>query len=296
MNSITELVKQSTQITGTHSIPAHLAEPGRLLFEVEKNRSAIILDLEAAIARTAIRMGVRVQDETQMAVDFITYVQMNYKSAYAMDLLRTLDLASVGDIEKTGQLTQLSVLNLTNWFKIYWNEHRSKYLQKPELKQLPEMSNETKIAEVRKSLETWLNQTPSERVLMSAWFYQKFWEWGIMTEANLTKEARRNAYNERLTKYATPTSFKDDKANVHILSSLPGPILNNPEKRKTAQQMIDQCTDESGKFKPPTSYVPFAKNDLHLLVMEECRNEMLNHFIFKQGNESILRQFDQFHA
>jgi hypothetical protein len=279
MESISNLVRKTSDLQKSQ-IPETLKEPGRLLYESETNLNQVLFQVSDAVVKTAERMGLRTGNMEETVSDFVRSALRDHKTAYVSDILHCLDLASLGKIEKPNQLNVLSVLNLSSWFDIYWTDHRYKYIQKPETKQLPEMSQETKIAEVRKGLEAWLDQTEGERILMSKWFYQKFWDWGILSEANLTKQARREAYNARLGKYAL---------------SLPGSILSDPIKRKAARQMIEQCTDDNGKFQSPTAYAPFEKNDLHLLVMEECRNEMLNHFISKQGLESILRQFDSFH-
>jgi hypothetical protein len=203
---------KALQIVNKGFIPAEMDVSGRLTHEFSQNQSKVLMTLTEAIIRAHLVMGLNMdaQKVNVTAVEALKKIIDVYPHAWVEDVVKSLQMASYGEIKLSDQLNTISPANIYGWYKEFRTNfgHLTKSPPPKEITMF-EPTEEQKKAIMRKAFYHFINE-PKENDTALDIYYRKLIDIGAM---EVSDELKSKEYLIEASKMndAPPYEFLTDR-------------------------------------------------------------------------------------
>lgn len=265
------------QILNKNIGPPEMNVVGRLSHDFAQNEAQVVLKLTEAILKAHVVMGLNIdaQKVNISAVEALKKIKDVYPHAWMDDVVRSLSMASYGEIKLEDQLSTISPANIFGWYKHFRNNlgHLSTAPPPPEKITMYQQSEEEKNAMMRKGFYAFIN-SPNENDLMMEIYYKKLIDIGAMS---ITDEEKNAAYFDAATKMvdAPPYDYLIDRK---IRKDLYG-----------YQDYFKSVADKSD-FK----FSAVQDNFIHKMVVKNAKRAVVMAFLKQADKNQLMDLYDLF--
>lgn len=252
---------------------------GRLTHDFGANEAKVVLRLTEAILKAHVVMGLNIdaQKVNVTAVEALKKIMSVYPHAWIDDVLKSLSMASYGEIKLDDQLTTISAANIYGWYKYFRNNlgHMSTSPAPPQNITMYEVSEEQKRAIMRKSFFAFIDN-PNENDMALDIYYQKLIDIGAMSITDEEKNAQYFLEAEKMVQ-APPYEYLTDK--------------------KTRKQLYEyQDYYKSVADKSEFKYATLSDNFIHRIIVKGAKRRIVMQFLKTANKEEVLKMFDEYQA
>lgn len=267
------------QILNKNLIPAEMDIAGRLTHDFGVNESKVVLRLTEAILKAHVVMGLNIdaQKVNITAVEALKKIMAVYPHAWIDDVLKSLSMASYGEIKLDDQLTTISAANIYGWYKYFRNNmgHLSTSPAPPQNITMYEVTEEQKRAIMRKSFFAFIDD-PRENDIALDIYYQKLIDIGAMSVTDEEKNAQYFFEAEKMVQ-APPYEYLTDKKTRKQLYEY--------------QDYYKSVTDRA-EFK----FGNLSNNFIHKTIVKGAKKRIVMQFLKGANKEALMKMFDDYQA
>lgn len=263
------------QILNRNIGPPEMNVDGRLSHDFAKNEAKVVLKLTEAILKAHVVMGLNIdaQKVNISAVEALKKIIDVYPHAWLDDVVRSLSMASYGEIKLDDQLSTISPANIFGWYKYFRNNlgHLSTAPPPPEKITMYHQTEEEKRAMMRKGFYAFINE-PNENDMMLDVYYRKLVAIGALI---VPDELKNNSYFEEAEK---------------MMQAPPVEYLTDRKTRKQVYEFQDYFKSVSDKkdFK----FSRLEENFIHKLVVRNAKKKIVINFLKTADKQELLQLFD----
>lgn len=259
--------------------PVEMNVPGRLTHDFLENETKVVLRLTEAILKAHVVMGLNIdaQKVNITAVESLKKIKEVYPHAWIDDVVKSLSMASYGEIKLDDQLSNISPANVFGWYKYFRNNlgHLSTAPPPPEQVTMYNITEQEKNAIMRKGFFAFID-SPGENDVMMDIYYQKLITIGAMSVSDEEKNA---AY-----------FLEADK----MVNAPPYEFLTEKKIRKQLYEYQDYYKSVTDKSE--FSFAKMTENYIHRIVVKNAKKRVVMAFLKDADKKEILDMFDMYQA
>lgn len=259
--------------------PPEMNVAGRLSHELANNESKVVLKLTEAILKAHVVMGLNIdaQKVNLSAVESLKKIKEAYPHAWLDDVVKSLSMASYGEIKLDDQLSTISPANIFGWYKYFRNNlsHLSTAPPPPENITMYQLSEQEKSAMMRKGFFAFINEVNENDTMMDV-YYQKLINIGAL---EITDELKNGAYFQEAEKMvqAPPIDYISDRKT---------------RKDLYAYQDYYKSVSEKKDFK----FNALTENFIHRMIVRAAKKKVVVDFLKTANKESIMELYDNYES
>ena len=263
------------QILNKNIGPPEMNVVGRLSHDFAQNEAQVLLKLTEAILKAHVVMGLNIdaQKVNISAVEALKKIKDVYPHAWVDDVIRSLSMASYGEIKLDDQLNTISPANIFGWYKYFRNNlgHLSSAPIPPEKITMYHQTEEQKKAMMRKGFYAFINE-PNENDTMLEVYYRKLIAIGAM---NVSDEEKNESYFLSAEK---------------MIQAPPYDYLIDRKTRKAVYEYQDYFKSVSDKkdFK----FSKMEDNFIHRQIVRNAKKSIVINFLKTANKEVLMELFD----
>jgi hypothetical protein len=267
---------KALQIVNSNFIPAEMNISGRLMHDFSQNQGKVMLTLTEAIIRAHVVMGLNMdaQKVNLTATEALKKIIDVYPHAWIEDIVKSLQMASYGEIKLSDQLTTISPANIYGWYK----EFRTNFghlTKSPPPKEITvfEPTEEQKKAIMRKAFYHFINE-PKENDTALDIYYNKLIVIGAMEVSDEIK----------LSEYLIEASKMNEAPPYEFLT-----------ERKIRKQLYEyQDYYKSLENKAEFKFNLFVDNFVHKRVIFCSKRNIVTRFLKTADKVVLMDLFDKY--
>jgi hypothetical protein len=259
--------------------PPEMNVVGRLSHDFCENESKVVLKLTEAILKAHVVMGLNIdaQKVNLSAVESLKKIKDVYPHAWLDDVVKSLSMASYGEIKLDDQLSTISPANIFGWYKYFRNNlgHLSTAPPPPEKITMYQLSEQEKSAMMRKGFFAFISEVNENDTMMDV-YYQKLINIGAF---EVTDELKNSAYFNEADK---------------MVQAPPIEYLSDRKIRKDLYAFQDYYKSVSDKkdFKFNT----LSENFIHRMIVRGAKKRVVVDFLKKADKEKIMDLYDNYES
>jgi len=263
------------QILNKNIGPPEMSVDGRLSHDFAKNEAKVVLKLTEAILKAHVVMGLNIdaQKVNISAVEALKKIIDVYPHAWMDDVVRSLSMASYGEIKLEDQLSTISPANIFGWYKYFRNNlgHLSTAPPPPQQVTMYQFSEDEKKAMMRKSFFAFINE-PNENDLMMDIYYQRLIDMGAMSVSD---------------------ELKNEQYFVEADKMIQAPPYEYITDRKIRKQLYEyQDYFKSVSDRKDFKFTPLAENFIHKQVVRNAKKRIVINFLKTADKNVLMEMFD----
>lgn len=270
---------KAIQILNKNIAPVEMDVPGRLTHDFLANETKVVLRLTEAILKAHVVMGLNIdgQKVNITAVESLKKIREVYPHAWMDDVIKSLSMASYGEIKLDDQLSNISPANVFGWYKYFRNNlgNLSTAPPPPEQVTMYNITEQEKNAIMRKGFFAFID-SPGENDFMMDIYYQKLIDIGAM---DVPDDKKNEAY-----------FIEADK----MVNAPPFEFLTDKKIRKQLYEYQDyyKSVDDKSAF----SFTKLLDNFIHKVVIKFAKKRIVMAFLKTADKQAILEMFDMYQA
>lgn len=249
------------------------------MHDFAQQESKVVIRLTEAILKAHVVMGLNIdgQKVNITAVEALKKIMEVYPHAWVDDVMKSLQMASYGEIKLADQLTTISAANIFGWYKHFRLNlgHLSTSPPPPSNVTMYEPTEQEKNAMMRKSFFAFIDD-PRENDMALDIYYQKLIDIGAMP---LTDEEKTESYFVQAEKMvnAPPYEFMIDR-----------------KYRKQLYEYQDyyRSVEDKKQFK----FHGLVDNFIHKSIIRNSKKVLVMNFLKKADKERLMEMFDLYQS
>jgi hypothetical protein len=265
----------SLQILNKNIIPVEMDVAGRLTHDFGQNEAKVVMRLTEGIIKAHLVMGLNIdaQKVNISAVEALKKIMAVYPHAWIDDVLKSLSMASYGEIRLEDQLSNISPANIFGWYKYFRNNmgHLSTSPAPPQEVTMYQLTDQEKNAMMRKSFFAFID-APNENDMALDIYYQKLIDIGGMT---VTDELKNEQY-----------FIEADK----MVNAPPYEYLIDKKTRKALYEYQDYY--KSVQDKKEFKFNTFSDNFIHKIIIRGAKKRIVISFLKKADKQALMDLYD----
>lgn len=265
------------QILNKNIGPPEMNVVGRLSHDFAQNEAQVLLKLTEAILKAHVVMGLNIdaQKVNISAVEALKKIKDVYPHAWVDDVVRSLSMASYGEIKLDDQLNTISPANIFGWYKHFRNNlgHLSTAPAPPQNITMYQQTEDEIRAMMRKGFFAFIHD-PKENDLMMEIYYNNLISMGAMSVSDETKS---NAYFSAAEK---------------MVNAPPYDYLIDRKIRKDlyAYQDYFKSVSDKSDFK----FSSMESNFIHRMIVKNAKRNVVMAFLKTADKNRLMDLFDVF--
>lgn len=267
------------QILNKNLIPAEMDVAGRLTHDFSANEAKVVMRLTEAILKAHVVMGLNIdaQKVNITAVEALKKIMAVYPHAWMDDVVKSLSMASYGEIKLDDQLSTISPANIYGWYKYFRNNlgHMSTSPAPPQNITMYQFSEQEKKAMMRKSFFAFIDD-PRENDIALDIYYQKLIDIGAM---KVSDELKNEQY-----------FIEADK----MVNAPPFEYLTDKKTRKQLYEYQDyyKSVPDKSEFK----YGSMSDNFIHKTIVKGAKKRIVMQFLKTADKNELMKMFDEYQS
>jgi hypothetical protein len=265
------------QILNKNIGPPEMNVVGRLSHDFAQNEAQVLLKLTEAILKAHVVMGLNIdaQKVNISAVEALKKIKDVYPHAWVDDVVRSLSMASYGEIKLDDQLNTISPANIFGWYKHFRNNlgHLSTAPPPPQNITMYQQTEDEIRAMMRKGFFAFIHD-PNENDLMMEIYYNNLIGMGAMSVSDETKNEAYFAAAEKMVN-APPYDYLIDR---------------KIRKDLYAYQDYFKSVSDKSDFK----FSSMESNFIHRMIVKNAKRNVVMAFLKTADKNRLMDLFDVF--
>jgi len=267
------------QILNKNFLPVEMDVAGRLTHDFAANEAKVVMRFTEAILKAHVVMGLNIdaQKVNITAVEALKKIMSVYPHAWMDDVIKSLSMASYGEIRLDDQLNTISPANIYGWYKHFRNNLGSLSTSPlpPQNVTMYEFTEQEKKAMIRKSFFAFIDD-PRENDMALEIYYQKLIDIGAMSVSDEVKNEQYFIEADKMVN-APPFEFLTDK--------------------KTRKQLYEyQDYYKSVPNKSEFKFGGFIDNFVHKTIIRNTKKKIVMQFLKGTDKQVLMNMFDDYQS